>query len=118
LLAPDDARLFAEVISEKCPNPTPQAKNEISRFQQQSIAQVRTSAFQQRLANAREFKNPGFASTSFTMYSSKRPIARTRRTLTRGPAESLPSPAPPKLAAPLKAAAIGAFTPERYTQRD
>lgn len=60
LLAPDHARLFAEVISEKCTNLTPQAKNDIVRFQEQSTIRERASDFQRLLANAREFKNRGF----------------------------------------------------------
>jgi hypothetical protein len=60
LLAPDHAKLFAEVISDKCTNLTPQAKNDISRFHEQSTIRERVIDFQRLLANAREFKNRGF----------------------------------------------------------
>jgi len=60
LLAADSAKLFAEVISDKCTNLTPQAKNEIRRFHEQSVIRERASEFQRLLANAREFKKRGF----------------------------------------------------------
>jgi hypothetical protein len=58
--AAEQAKNLAQVLSEKCPHMSPQARSEIADFQKQtSLLQVQ-SEFRRVLANAREYRANGF----------------------------------------------------------
>jgi hypothetical protein len=58
--ASEHAKDIAQALAARCPNLTPQARSEITEYQQRTAAQQLQAEFRRVLANAREYKANGF----------------------------------------------------------
>jgi hypothetical protein len=68
-VAPDHARAFAEVISERCQHLSTEGRTQISEVQQRSVVRQSVIDFLRRLSNAREYRNLGHDGPAARLFS-------------------------------------------------